>query len=799
MSGWTITARLWAIVGFLSLAVVIIAALASTQGRHAQTLFDDFRQTADISRTGGETLTAAFEVRLSSLLFRLENTPQRQQELGTHLVDVQDRLTELRDELGNHADILSQVDEATVLVNDFGNAFQQLSAEQRKYDSAAAALSEAQAATYKQLNALKRTAAYSWNAPKELYSVSRAMDALMQGQLETERYLADNLPGTFKTAQSKMRSAGTHLRTLERAQANANISAALDMIDGLQVQLKALSEVVDARNKARDLLDMLGPIMKSAIKELSIMVADAQTELGADGSASARLMAFLVMAASALALLVGFGASGLALRRIGRELTDTVDTVQALANGDLDVQIPVAGGKTEVGRIASALQVFKENALRNRELLREKELKSAQQAEQARQAEQEKAQRIALEAEQDNERRRAAARERKELIAGLVDSVGHVVDAAATGDFTKRIDSAFSEPDLQRMTDNVNRLIDNTETVFTETARVMGQLAHGNLTERFSGQFDGVFAEVQRDVNTTIETLNTVLAEIAGNCNIVEEQAAIMTTGARRLSGRANTQAAALEETAASMTEIAQSTQTSESSATDATHVAEQTSIRINAAGSVVSEAIASMDDIKSASDKINDIITVIEGIAFQTNLLALNAAVEAARAGEAGKGFAVVASEVRELAQRSSAASMEIKTLIEHSSNQISRGVDMVQKTGETLDTVVLSARDMSERMGTLVTASADQAENVRSVTQAITQMDANTQDNATLATQSEASLAEMVAQVATMRAALGRFQLASADGFDGEVSDWNPAPDPASRGADTATEDPTDQRLRA
>ncbi len=161
--------------------------------------------------------------------------------------------------------------------------------------------------------------------------------------------------------------------------------------------------------------------------------------------------------------------------------------------------------------------------------------------------------------------------------------------------------------------------------------------------------------------------------------------------------------------------------------------------------GMVVNEAVAAMKTINDSSEKINEIITVIDEIAFQTNLLALNASVEAARAGDQGRGFAVVANEVRNLAQRSATSAYEIKDLIKDTSEKIESGSELVSRSGSALEEVVTSVKVVSELIGEIAGASNEQTRGIENVNHAVVSMDGLTQKNASLAEQTAESSESM------------------------------------------------------
>jgi methyl-accepting chemotaxis protein len=227
------------------------------------------------------------------------------------------------------------------------------------------------------------------------------------------------------------------------------------------------------------------------------------------------------------------------------------------------------------------------------------------------------------------------------------------------------------------------------------------------------------------------------------------------------LSRRTEEQAAALGQTAASMEELTSTVNQNADNARRARQVAYQTVHVAERGGDVVLRVVDTMREINASSDRIANIVDLIQGIAFQTNILALNAAVEAARAGEQGRGFAVVSGEVRSLAQRSASASKEIKQLIEESVQRVKDGTELVNVAGVTMQEIMQSVQQVTDMMGEIAEASIEQSKGIGQVNQAVSQMDAVTQQNASLVEQAAAAASALDSQAGELNSAVALFKL--------------------------------------
>jgi methyl-accepting chemotaxis protein len=255
--------------------------------------------------------------------------------------------------------------------------------------------------------------------------------------------------------------------------------------------------------------------------------------------------------------------------------------------------------------------------------------------------------------------------------------------------------------------------------------------------------------------------LSDIFNSVRSSAQTVSQATTEISSGTNDLSARTERQAAALEETASSMEQLGSTASQNADSAQTAHRLAGQAAAVAVQAGDMVGQVIQTMKGINDSSDKIANIIGVIDSIAFQTNILALNAAVEAARAGEQGRGFAVVASEVRSLAHRSAEAAKEIKGLIDTSTHNVAEGANVVNKTGATMGELVDAIRRVSDLIGEISSASSEQSLGVQQVGQAVSQMDEVTQQNAALVEESAASVESLKEQAQQLVHAISVFRL--------------------------------------
>lgn len=297
-----------------------------------------------------------------------------------------------------------------------------------------------------------------------------------------------------------------------------------------------------------------------------------------------------------------------------------------------------------------------------------------------------------------------------------------------------------------------------------EVVEGMEHLGNGALNFPIADSPQGSQNEVHTLLNSlkqTQQNLQRVIGQVRYGVNEINHNVLDVCSGNTDLSARTEQQAASLQETAASMEEISSTVRQNADHAQQAHKLAQEASTIAHQGGIAVGNVEQTMQGILTSSQRIGEIVNLIDGIAFQTNILALNAAVEAARAGEQGRGFAVVANEVRVLAQRSADAADEIKTLIEHSNTEVSSGSQQVSDAGKTMRQLLQAVDAVTVIMKEIASASEEQWSGIEQVNLAISQIDTVTQQNASLVEQSAESVQTLQHEVRRLADAVQVFQV--------------------------------------
>jgi methyl-accepting chemotaxis protein len=306
----------------------------------------------------------------------------------------------------------------------------------------------------------------------------------------------------------------------------------------------------------------------------------------------------------------------------------------------------------------------------------------------------------------------------------------------------------------------------------TEIAAGLAELADNNLQYRLSKAFEPAFEQVRSDYNASLERLEMTVSRVAASSETIQGGTAEIASSTSDMSRRIEEQAAGLEETAAALDEITGTVKQSAEGALEAALAAAGARSGTALSSKVMSQAATVMTEISESSNKITQIIGVMDEIAFQTNLLALNAGVEAARAGDSGRGFAVVAQEVRALAQRSAEAAKEIKSLISSSSAEVKRGVELVSETAAALEGVTEKVVRIDSLLSDMARAAKEQAIGLAEVNTAVNRMDVVTQQNSAMITEATGAAATLKGEAVEMADLIGQFRI----GREAHVS--TPAP---------------------
>jgi methyl-accepting chemotaxis protein len=402
---------------------------------------------------------------------------------------------------------------------------------------------------------------------------------------------------------------------------------------------------------------------------------------------------------------------------------------RAIADGQLETKVEIRGND-EISDISKSVLLFRDNAV----ALRAAEL-----------------------AKVEDEAR--AQEQRQAMMAELGQAFGEVVEAAAQGDFSRRVSANFADAELNALAGSVNELLATVQTGLSETCEVLAELSAGRLHTRVEGLYHGAFQELKDGTNGLAGEFESTLARLSETVTAVRSATSEILDGVTDLAERTSEESNAVSVATNQLGAFAGNVQKTARDAAEAVGMAHSAEERAQQGEQVVASALEAMQRIRTSSSKISEVIAMIDEIAFQTNLLALNAAVEAARAGESGKGFAVVAAEVRSLAKRSADASNDVKKLVEAAHGDVKVGVGLVEQSSEVFGSILTSVNDLSALMNGISQTARGQATDVSTINKEIDGIGTMAHQNAALVEQTNAALALTDEQTRSLKEHIARF----------------------------------------
>ena len=744
MSLFAVFSRLSILQRFLAIAVATFAGFATVGAIFTinsgiiEDATGDARRNAAIALQSQRMNGLGFELRLAERAFLDSGDSTRAEPLQAILAQMNERLASIRS-LVTRQEFASPAQRAGEALDRYGETLRALAARfdalgvrRRDMQGASVQLGDAVATTKNEVNS---------GIGIELSALMELRDQggfeRIERQAQAVREIGDRLSRNEARivmvdrqiqALRRMLTPQSGLGEPQRQRIEAGLTQYANAARAYHQEREAIDDSTDALSGAYNLFQAES---RTATQIAERFFTDATNVLSATLASNERSTQ-IVIGATLLLVVALATLVGMATTRLVRRLTGAM---QAIAGGDVGAQVPFSARRDDVGRMAKALGTFQENA------------------------------RALSQAEQEKEQRAAEARtQRRQMITDLQAAIGSVAEAAAAGDFSRRVDREFADAELTAIGESLNRLVETVEGGLGETVAVLERLGQGDLTSRIESNYQGAFADLRDGVNRMADSLGEVVGRIAGAVSGLGTATRGIVAGADDLANRTTQQAAALEETSAALEEFASTVRANAGRAKEAAGLADSARGRAEDGGKVMSETQSAMQRIDRSSGKIGEVIGLIDDIAFQTNLLALNASVEAARAGEAGRGFSVVASEVRRLAQRAAEASREVKGFVNEAQEEVRSGVTLVTRASTALGTIMEAIKDVTSLIGEIARDSGQQAESVNELTIAVRRMDEMTQQNAALVEETNSAVAATERQAQDLGATVESFTLADA-----------------------------------
>lgn len=343
----------------------------------------------------------------------------------------------------------------------------------------------------------------------------------------------------------------------------------------------------------------------------------------------------------------------------------------------------------------------------------------------------------------------------------IEEQLGNVIAAARNGDFSAQLNVTSTHQFLNDVADGMNAICAEVNRIIQDLKTSMVSLAAGDLGSTIDGQYSGDLAELAAAVNSTITYLNDLVGGIIATSHQINSESGSIRSTSADLANSVNAAAGSIEGAASAMEELSSSVSSTAEFARDAKNISDDASSGVQKGTLVLNESIEAMEAIKVSSERIAEIVDVIDSISFQTNMLALNAAVEAARAGSAGKGFAVVADEVGALAKRSASAAHDIKQLIDESSGNVEKGVELVKKSGDSFIEIDALVARMNQKIAEITAATTEQSSGVGEIAVTTEQLDRMVKQSASVSKRSAESAGQLAEHVERLTKQVDHFHL--------------------------------------
>lgn len=792
MSNWSISRILAA--GFASVTFLLLA-VSGVSLLSVETLdeaFSEYRQTAQESLFVGGVEREIATARIAALKYRQTGADEQRQAVLAAAEAIKAAGEQARVDFANDEALLTNLDEGGVALARYVGHFVQAVALQGDRNTLVAELSEIGSRARKAMSRLMQNANLARDV-SVIYATGIAQQELLLGRFYLERFLVANAPTDYEDAVSHLTEVFGRVETIGSMVADAD---SRELAKSLAGDITAFSELADMvsetvaeRNAAYAAMDATGPELLAAVQAVVERVEERQNHLGPHAVEVMDQSRLIVEILAVISLIFAVAIGIFLSRLIARFIAAATSDMGRLAEGDLEIEPHYKGADPSLSRMYEALVVFRDNAVEARRLAaeqREAEAREASMVEERREAERRAEEEARRREEEERERERAAERdaaarkaeeerveaerlareaevERRRIaeFEAARDAINAAIASANEGDLSARASASVDDPNLAELLAAVNTLLENLDDVFSETGAAIGRLAAGDLRDRMHGDYHGAFETLKSDVNRTFDVLGELVGEIARSGSSVSMRSKEIATSIDGMARRTESNAAALEETNAALQELTNSARRVAKSAGDAAENSADAEEKAKESGAVALSAVNSMKAISEHSEKISQIVGVIEDISFQINLLALNAGVEAARAGSAGRGFAVVASEVRALAQRTTEAVDEISNVIEQSGAAVRGGVDQVEQSGAALQDIVAVVSGISGQLRSISQAVAEQENGVGEISAAVSDLDKSTQQAAAICEEISAACTDLIGEAGGLERNTGKFVL--------------------------------------